>query len=104
MERSTDSNDKLSIGPATFIQLGFVIGGLTVFGWAIWWASGVQSDLNTIKSTMIRFSALDSLDARVKLLETVGSPALRDVQKQVDELRRELELHRATTTNSKDNK
>lgn len=79
------------------VRLGFLLGGLTVFGWAVWWASGVSSDLNTLKQQMIRFAQMDSIESRVKLLETVGSPQARDLQKQFDELRRDFDLHKAAT-------
>ena len=40
---------------------------------AIWWASGVQSSLDSIKLSITRFSRIDDMESRLQVVEKYGS-------------------------------
>jgi len=71
------SNEKI-ISEATPIRIGLVIAFLTVFGGGIWWASSVNSKLDSIISTISESKTVSietekditDLKLRVSILES----------------------------------
>ena len=88
-----------AISEHTPIRLALAIGFCSVFGAAVWWAASVQSDLNAIKISLVndrsRFVAVEGIDARLKMVETYGSPRVHDLEKRMLSFEREFELHKA---------
>lgn len=101
------------IGDNTPVRLGLIIALLALcaggFGLWIWWAATISSKMDTLigqQTSMIATSnghgtAIAELQAWRKLVDTVGTPAMMaktsDLDKKVEELSRQLELHKATT-------
>lgn len=98
MKDEEDPRTGLLKGENVVVKIGSVVAFLTIFGWAIWWASGVQSDLNSIKLTLANFNRLDSIGARVAVLEQYGTPKSADLEKRLNTLEKEFDLHKATTS------
>lgn len=100
-----DSADEVqaarSIGESTAIRLSLVLGFVSVFGMAVWWASGVQSDLAAIKLSIARYARIDDLERRTEMVERYGPTVilqrLEALDAKVGSLERAFELHRATT-------
>ena len=91
------------------VKIASVVAFLAVFGSSVWWARGLQSDVRAVQSdvAMIKISvqALDkmaNLQGDVRELRQYGSDVSRKLERDVIELRRDFELHKATTaTNNK---
>lgn len=92
------------IGESVLLKTSLIGGFLITFASAVWWASGVQSDLNSIKTQLTRFSMMDGIGARVTMIEDVGPKACRDrftsiyielnkVQSEVDLMKLQLQNH-----------
>lgn len=79
---------------------GGTIGG--VWWWASW-SSRIESKLGSIETTLAAINAtnvknserIDDVERRVTKIESVGTPNLQQVTKDVSELLRQFELHRA---------
>jgi hypothetical protein len=79
---------------------GGTIGG--VWWWASW-SSRIESKLGSIETTLAAISAtnvkngerIDDVDRRVTKIESLGSPHMQQIAKEVSELLRQFELHRA---------
>lgn len=102
------SKDDITLGENTNVRLGVVISiavaVLTLAGSllaAVWWASAVQADLNSIKLLMSRLTTVDALTLRVQTLEQYGTEKARELEKLHNQLRKDFDLHVATTTNEK---
>lgn len=93
---------KRSISEKTPVQLALVLGFIGVFGAAVWWASGVQSTLDSIKVSISRFNKLDDLENRFQMVEKYGSPVTIQhfvtVEERIARVEKEFELHKAIST------
>jgi hypothetical protein len=103
-----DMSETKAIGQKTPIQLGFVIAivitCLSCVGGACtlaWWASTLTADMAWVKTSLAtivtRFNDLDGLKSRVQMIETYGSPKLGELDKRVEKIEKDLELHKAIT-------
>lgn len=111
-----DSNSPGSgrvISDSTPIRLGFIVALLGVciggFGAGIWWAATLSAKTDTIITQLTTLSraadghasAIADLQAWRKLVDTVGTPAMMtktaELSKEIEELQRQFELHKATT-------
>ena len=92
------------IGENTALRLGFVIAllGLTLGGLivTIWWAATLTSDVNTIKTQLVKLGSIETmsqeirfLTARVDSLEKRGSEPLQAMQKEMDRLAEQIRVH-----------
>lgn len=82
------------IGPKSAIQ----VGSLALIGAIIWWAAQLTTDVNTIKTSLVRLNGLDTLGGRLENLEKFGSPMVWDMKKEIAQLSETLRMHIATTT------
>lgn len=113
-EPETDSpRNGRAIGDTTPVKLGFVIALLGLcaagFGAWIWWAATISSKMDTLinqQSSMMATAnghgaSIAELQAWRKLVDTVGTPAMMtktaDIEKKLEELSRQFELHRVTS-------
>lgn len=101
----TDDTADEAIGSNTPIRIGLILLILASYTGAIWWAAGVQADLNSIKAAQIaaanRVAVLEAIDTRVKMLEMYGSPQVQTLDKRLEKFEKEFELHKATTPGPK---
>lgn len=105
MEEKSQKNDVVKesdsiIGLGSALRLGVV---LAICG-TIWWGATLTSDVNTIKGSLVRLNALDSLNAkiealasRVDLMERRGSEPMLQLQKTLDKLATDLQVHILST-------
>lgn len=83
--------------------LGLIFGGASGIWWWASWSSKVDTKLNSIETLVTtmgltdstRDKQLDDVDRRVMRLETVGSPAVQQIQKDITELLRKFDMHMA---------
>lgn len=113
IEKVEDVEQSGVLGESTHVKLGFIIaflglcaGGLGVW---IWWAATINSKLDMMltheQSTMQAIQQIqkdvNDLESWRKVVDTVGtptvSPRLSQLEKDMDKLTKDLELHIATT-------
>lgn len=83
--------------------LGLVAGSATGIWWWASWSSRIETKLTSIEAILGTINTdhtrslekIEGLDRRVTRLETIGSPPLVQIQKDVTELLRQFDLHRA---------
>lgn len=85
-----------------FVMIGLMGGG---FAFWIWWAATVSTKLDNIimqqsvasnQQTKLAADVAD-LQAWRKLIDTTGSPQAAEIRRELDQLRKEFELHKALT-------
>lgn len=87
------------------MQIGLVLvlcSGIVTF---TWWASAlqatvtsVQRDVAGLRISIQNFDKVAVLDAEIRELRQYGSENARQTEKALADLRKEFELHKATTT------
>ena len=84
------------IGQNSAVRVGLVVVLLGV----AWWGATLTADVNTIKNSMVRLNAIDTIAARMDTLssrmdslEKRGSDPVQALQKSVDKIAQELQLH-----------
>lgn len=86
-----------TISEKTAFTWPIMIGVASVLLWGGW----VTSELNTIKSTMLRSAVIEpevrNLSARMEMLEKRGSEPLQALQHSVDKMAEELRVHQVMT-------
>lgn len=80
--------NEATIGPESNVKLGLVIGIAAGLAWVGW----VTSELNTIKSSLGKIAAVDSLSLRIDSIDKYGSKAVQELQKDVALISRNLEI------------
>lgn len=86
-----EGNKDIIIGESTPVRIGLIIGFLSVFAASIWWASSINSKLDSIlafqASTQTAISELKAQDiaitkeiAEIKLKEALYEVALKSLQ------------------------
>ena len=87
-----------AIGDNSAIRIGLAVVLVTMISGGVWWAAGVQSDLNAIKTQVTHLSELDTIKGRVTVMEEMGPKPLRDrlgaIETEIVNLRRDFEMHR----------
>src|SRR5512147_1020106 len=93
----------LRIGTVAAIAI-FVIGCLGTFVALVVWAvnlqndvRGVQRDVTAIKSSVSGLSQISELQLKLEDLRKNGSDAVRDLSKELEQLRTEFRVHVLTT-------
>lgn len=81
--------DQTTIGAGSNVKLGFVIGLAAGLAWVGW----VTSELNTIKSSLTKINGIELLSARVDSIDANGSKALRDLQKEMLTMSKNIEVY-----------
>ena len=89
------------IGMGTAVRVGVLLTIVSV----VWWGATLTSDVNTIKSALVRLNNVDVLFTRMELLSTRfdtlekrGSEPMQALQKSVDKIANDLETHIKITT------
>jgi hypothetical protein len=89
------------------VKVVTVVTFLTIFGGGVWWARGLQSDVRSvqldvasIRLSVAQLDKISSIQADVGELRRYGSDVSRKLERDVIELRRDFELHKATTATS----
>lgn len=84
------------IGSNSAVRVGLVVVLLGV----AWWGATLTADVNTIKNSMVRLNAIDTiaarmdtLNSRMDTLEKRGSDPVQNLQKSLDKLAQDLQLH-----------
>lgn len=102
--------DKLmnTIGESTGIKLGLVLtiiallgGGLTTIGLGVWWASGLTADVKNMQTMLVGLtttsskngSDIEDLKRRLTTLEVAGSPKAGMLEREIQDIRRMIEVH-----------
>lgn len=91
-------------GENILIKITTVCAIFVSFGAGIWWASqlqadvrGVQRDITTIRQAVQALDKMGSMENEIRELRQYGSGTAQATAKDLDVLRREFELHKATT-------
>lgn len=82
--------------------LALIGGGAGGLWWWASWSSRIDTKLSSIEGMLGNMTTADAanqdrievLDRRITRIETVGSPALQSIAKDVTELLRQFEMHR----------
>ena len=101
----TKDESNTIIGPNTGIKLVTTLGIMATLSSVVWWASATTTKLNEIVANQRQYlavqteqsSKLSALESRVSLMEQSGSPALRKLQLDLNDLVRQFDVHKATT-------
>jgi hypothetical protein len=112
-QRQERSEIRRIIGEKTPVQLG-VTAAFYVFSFglvvaSVWWAATLTEKINTVLKNQdaqnITMSAMQAdisdLKAWRKVIDTSGSPQAASLSKEINDLKRELEVHIAETGKSK---
>lgn len=95
-------------GENIIIKITTVCAFLVTFGAAIWWAAqlqadvrGVQRDITTIRQAVQALDKMSVLENEIREIRQYGSLTAQATAKDLDTLRREFEMHKATTMGTK---
>lgn len=98
-----------ALGTDSPVKVGFILallslcaGGFSVW---IWWAATISTKLDTVITQQAAMNALTSkmasdveeLKSWRRLIDASGSKQAQDITKEIEFLRRDLELHKAKT-------
>lgn len=118
-DEDTARSHAIAISDSTPVRLGLIICLLGIcaagFGGWIWWAATISAKMDVLltqQGAMVQTSNghskdIEELKSWRKMIDSVGTPAMMaktdDLEKKVQELSRQFELHKATTTTIKNN-
>lgn len=105
-EEEPDTAQSKAFGPATPVQLSVLMGVLGLIVACVWWASSISTELKGISRQLETHNAITialdkrlvSLEAWKEIVSTVGTSAAQRLEKDMEALRKDFELHKATTT------
>ena len=112
-QRQERSDMRRAIGEKTPVQLGvtaaFYVFSFSLIVASVWWAATLTEKINTVlknqdaqnivMSTMQ--TDISDLKAWRKVIDTSGSPQASSLTKEINDLKRELEIHIAETGKAK---